>query len=192
MATSPIESHELATDTGWARTIAKGATLRLTAKTGVSLVAFNAHDLTERFDQARTKVYNMKLWLEPGDKLFSKLNNPMMTVRSDGFAPRGRHDLQLGMCTAQSSSRHGCLENLTAALTPWAIAAHHVPMPLNAFQHAQIDTKSGLIRRTTVRPDVPVALELVADMDLVVAAAACPDPDAPGTGSSVLIEVLSP
>ena len=43
----------------------------------------------ERFDQARTKVYNMKLWITTGDVLYSKLNNPMMTIVEDQFAGRG-------------------------------------------------------------------------------------------------------
>lgn len=169
---------ELTPGRAWAGEMQAGEILRLTATSGASLVCFNRADLTERFDQARTKVYNMKLWLEPGDKLFSKLNNPMMRVVADGFAPTGRHDLQLGMCQS-------CAAGLAEALAPWKIAAHVIPMPLNAFMHADIDTASGAIVPTSIRPAAPATLELAAEMDLVVAVAACPDERAAGGARTV-------
>lgn len=151
-----------------------GQVLAITAQGGVSLVAFNARDLGERFDQARTKVYNMKLWLEPGDKLFSKLDNPMMAVVEDGFRPYGRHDLQLGHCAGESAGGAACLEGLAQALAPWSIPAHAIPMALNAFQSCEVDVASGAIRPAAVHPPSPVTLRLKAEMDLVVAVAACP------------------
>lgn len=150
-----------------------GQVLAITAQGGVSLVAFNARDLGERFDQARTKVYNMKLWLEPGDKLFSKLNNPMMTVAEDGFRPYGRHDLQLGHCLGDSDGAIACLEGLVRALAPWSIPAHAIPMALNAFQTCEVDVASGAIKPAAVHLPLPVTLTLKAEMDLVVAIAQC-------------------
>lgn len=150
-----------------------GQVLAITAQGGVSLVAFNARDLGERFDQARTKVYNMKLWLEPGDKLFSKLNNPMMTVAEDGFRPYGRHDLQLGHCAGDSEGATACLEGLARALAPWSIPVHAIPMALNAFQTCEIDVASGAISPIGVQLPSPVTLKLKAEMDLVVAVAGC-------------------
>ena len=180
-----IGEIEIARNSAWAAEVQAGQVLRVTARSGVSLVAFNRKDPSERFDQARTKVYNMKLWLEPGDKLFSKLNNPMLTVVSDGFAPIGRHDLQLGMCA-------GCLDSLAAALAPWRISADVIPMPLNAFQHAAVDVVSGAIAPTSVRPSSPMCLELKADIDLIVAAAACPDPLCADATSPVGIVICEP
>lgn len=150
-----------------------GQVLAITAQGGLSLVAFNARDLGERFDQARTKVYNMKLWLEPGDKLFSKLNNPLMTVVEDGFRPYGRHDLQLGHCAGDSDGATACLEGLARALAPWSIPAHAIPMALNAFQTCEIDVATGAIKPVSVHLPTPVTLTLKAEMDLVVAIAQC-------------------
>ena len=84
-------------NTGWASPVEKGQVLRLTAMTIIDFVAFNAADLSERFDQARTKVYNMKIWVSTGDRIMSKLNNHMMTLTRDPFAGIGTHDLQFGM-----------------------------------------------------------------------------------------------
>ena len=151
-----------------------GQLLRISAQIGVSLVAFNAGDLSERFDQARTKVYNMKLWLDLGDKLFSKLDNPMMEVVEDGFRPYGRHDLQLGLCAGDRVNGVACLESLAQALAPWNIPSHSIPMALNAFQHCDVDAVSGAISPAPVRLPSPVTLVLKAEMHLVVAVAVCP------------------
>lgn len=205
-----IADIELATNTGWSCALEKGQVLRVTAMTGVAVVCFNAHDLKERFDQARTKVYNMRIWMSAGERLFSKLNNPMMTMVADGFAAEGRHDLQYGMTSREVMAvaardgapgrwahlkgkavpSHGCLENLAAALQPWGIAAHEVPMPLNLFQHTEIDTTSGAIRPLPVRPTRPVAVDLRAEMDLVVAVSACLDLEAPAPGRPVRISIV--
>lgn len=205
-----IREHVLATNTGWAAELAKGQILRVTAMTGVALVCFNARDLSERFDQARTRVYNMRIWIGAGEQLFSKLNNPMMSLIADGFAPDGRHDLQYGMTSRQvlavaardgtparwahlkgrAVPGHGCHENLAAALAPWHIAAHDVPMPLNLFQHTEIDTGTGEIRPLPLRPSQPVPVDLRAEIDLVVALSACLDLEAPAAGHPVRVGLV--
>src|SRR5690606_33154551 len=122
----------------------------------VDLVAFNLHDTTERFDQARTKSNQAKIFLSTGDVLFSKRNRPMLTIVHDGF-PEGRHDLQKGACSrerfrlvaegrakrvfsggadlnprsAAEMPDHGCWENLSAALDGRGIADVDIPSPFN-------------------------------------------------------------
>ncbi len=179
----------LAPKEGSAFEMRAGQVIGITAQSGVSLVAFNARDLNERFDQARTKVYNMKLWLDLGDKLFSKLNNPMMTVVEDGFKPYGRHDLQLGHCAGDSADSAAVLRSLTQALAHWNIPAHSIPMPLNAFQSCEIDVVSGAITPVPVPLSSPVTLVLKAEMDLVVAVAECPAASA-GNAAPVRIAVV--
>jgi len=207
-----ISDLELASNTGWATAIRRGQTVRIAATTGAAVVCFNASDLTERFDQARTKVYNMRIWISAGEPLYSKLNNPMMTMTADGFATEGgRHDLQYGMTSRELLEEavrtgqparwahwkgkpvpsHGCLENFAKALAPWGIAAHDVPMPLNLFQHTEIDTRSGVIRPAALRPSKPAIVDLRAEMELVFAISACLDIEAPKSGSPVKVQVLA-
>lgn len=207
---SVIKEIELPRSTAWAGDVARGQILRVTAMTGAAVVCFNAGDLTERFDQARTKVYNMRIWLSAGEQLYSKLNNPMMTMVADGFAAEGRHDLQYGMTSRAvlaTASREGvparwahlkgkqvpdfgCLEALADAVKPWSIAPHDIPMPLNLFQHTEIDTATGVIRPSPVRPAAPVSVDLRAEMDLVVAVSACLDLEAPASGAPVRLAIL--
>ena len=145
-------------NTGWAAPVAKGQVLRLTAMTIIDFVAFNGADLGERFDQARTRVYNLNIYLTEGHKVFSRHNNHLMTLIADGFKGLGTHDLQFGMCGRARHKRateegrlgeylhgreidlpdHGCAENLTAALEPFGVSYEDIPSPLNLFQNMTI------------------------------------------------------
>jgi uncharacterized protein YcgI (DUF1989 family) len=208
--TAPLETAVVSPNTSWAGCLEKGHILRLTAMTIIDFVAFNAADLGERFDQARTKVYNMNIFLAAGDRVLSKLNNHMMTMTEDGFAGLGTHDLQFGMCgrarhqLAEEEGRlgeylhgstialpdHGCAENLARALEPHGISYPDIPSPINLFQNMEIDRATGAMRRTRVRPISPVPVALRAEMDLLVALSACPDLASPTGGQEVRVEIL--
>jgi uncharacterized protein len=167
-------------------------------QTTVDLVAFDLHDLTHRFDQARTKSNLGKIFVSTGDVLISKLNTDMLRIIEDGFA-EGHHDLQYGMCSrerwvwalrervatasylrqqemsADDFPDHGCFENLIAALRPYAIAPVDIPSPFNLFQHMLIDSDTGVMVRGTLRPPEPVPVRMQALIDCLVAVSACPD-----------------
>jgi uncharacterized protein YcgI (DUF1989 family) len=199
-------------NSGWAQPVATGQVLRLTAMTIIDFVAFNADDLGERFDQARTRVYNLNIYLTAGHKVFSRHNNHMMTMIADGFEGLGTHDLQFGMCGSRRHKRareegrlgeylhgsdievpdHGCAENLTAALEPYGVPYEDIPSPLNLFQNMDIDQRTGIMQRTQVRPLRPVAVDFLAEMDLIVAASACPDLASPGGGREITATILEP
>ena len=85
-------------NSGAAFEVRKGQRLRVAGRSIVDFVAFNLHDLNERFDQARTKTNQVKIFISTGDILYSKRNNPMLTIVEDTFK-EGRHDLQKGMCS---------------------------------------------------------------------------------------------
>ena len=85
-------------NTGWSAEMKQGQVIRITATTTVDFVFFKLQNLVERFDQPRTKVYNMKLFISTGDKLMGRNNQHMMTIIYDGNKT-GTHDLQKGMCS---------------------------------------------------------------------------------------------
>ena len=93
-----LETRMVEKNSGAAVEVKKGQRLRIAGKSIVDFVAFNLHDLNERFDQARTKTNQVKIFISTGDVLYSKRNNPMLTIIEDTFA-EGRHDLQKGMCS---------------------------------------------------------------------------------------------
>jgi len=180
-------------NTGWAAELQKGQVIRITATTTVDFVAFDLQNLRERFDQARTKVYNMKIFISAGDRLMSKSNQHLMTIVEDTYR-EGTHDLQKGMCSgyrfqlAKKEGRlreyykrdveipdHGCWENLSQALKPYGIAPEDIPSPFNLYQTMKIDGITGRMEHTTLRPKPGTYVELKAEMDLLVALSACPD-----------------
>ena len=89
-------------NTGWAGELKKGQVIRITATTTVDFVFFRLQNLRERFDQARTKVYNMKLFISTGDKLMGRNNQHMMTIIADGF--KKAHTIYRRACVAAIDS----------------------------------------------------------------------------------------
>ena len=206
-----LKSSVVAKNSGAAFEVQKGQRLRIAGKSIVDFVAFNLHDLTERFDQARTKTNQVKIFVSTGDVLYSKRNNPMLTIVDDSFTA-GRHDLQKGMCSrkrfemvAQGKSRrvfaegidinpkneeeipdHGRWENLSNAVAPWKILPDDVPSPFNIFQCMRIDADTGIMYDTMIRPQDEAHVDFRAEMDLLVAASACPES---GRGQAIRVEI---
>jgi uncharacterized protein YcgI (DUF1989 family) len=207
-----LETRIVEKNSGAAIEVKKGQRLRIAGKSIVDFVAFNLHDLTERFDQARTKTNQVKIFISTGDILYSKRNNPMLIIVEDTFK-EGRHDLQKGMCSrkrfemvAQGGSKrvfaegvdinpkkaeeipdHGCWENLSEAVKPWNISPDDVPSPFNVFQCMRIDPESGIMYDTLIRPKDEARVDFRAEMDCLVAVSACPES---GRGQAIRIEVF--
>ncbi|MBI4490295.1 MAG: urea carboxylase-associated family protein [Deltaproteobacteria bacterium] len=188
-----LREETVPSNTGWAAELKKGEVIRIDATTTVDFVAFSLQNLRERFDQARTKVYNMKIFISAGDKLMSRSNQHLMTIIEDTYR-EGTHDLQKGMCSgyrfqlAKQEGRlreyyhrdveipdHGCWENLSQALKPYGIPPEDIPSPFNLYQTMKIDGATGRMEHTTIRPKPGTYVDLKAEMDLLIALSACPD-----------------
>jgi uncharacterized protein YcgI (DUF1989 family) len=198
--------RQLPRNTGFALDMKVGQSLRIMSQTIIDFVCFNRENLRERFDQARTKANQRKVFISVGDSLISKLNNTMMTIIEDTFK-EGHHDLQEGMC---SRKRHelaaqrgiweitykrplsempprGCTENLGGVLAPYGITVEDVPSPFNIFQHMIIHQDTGELEHSHIRPKPPGAhVRLRAEMNLLAAVSACPDMAAGGTTGATL------
>ena len=208
MPKTMLWERQLPRNIGFAFDVKAGQSVRITSQTIIDFVCFNRQNLRERFDQARTKANQRKVFISTGDQLISKLNNTMMTIVEDSFK-EGHHDLQEGMC---SRKRHelaaakgiwektygrplsempprGCTENLGTALAPYEIAIEDVPSPFNIFQHMIIHSDTGELEHSPIRPKAPGAyVTLRAEMDLLAAVSTCPDMAAGGnTGATVAL-----
>ena len=203
-----IKEEHVPYNTGWSGELNKGQVIRITATTTVDFVCLKKENLKERFDQARTKVYNGKIFISKGDKLMGRNNQHMMTVLDDTNR-EGTHDLQKGMCSgyrfqlAKKEGRlqeyyhrdfkedeipdHGCYENLSRALASYGIDPEDIPNPWNLNQHMIIDGKTGKMEHTTVRAKPGSYVDLRAEMNLVVALSACPDMPVGGKPVDLLI-----
>ena len=90
---------------------------------------------------------------------------------------------------------HGCWENFTEALKPWNIAPEDIPSPFNLFQSMDISGPDGRmvwhfqeVEPPTNRfPDGPAHVDLVAEIDCLVALSACPER---GQGRPIKVQVF--
>jgi len=207
MAERTMWERELPRNVGFAFDVKKGQAVRVTSQTIIDFVVFNRDNLRERFDQARTKANQRKVFLSTGDVLVSKLNNTMMTILEDSFK-EGHHDLQEGMCSRKrhelAAARgmweitygrplsemptHGCTENLTQALEPYGIPLEDIPSPFNIFQ-TMIIHPDGTLEHSHVRPKAPGGVVMLrAEMDLLAALSTCPDASIGGkTGAKLAL-----
>jgi uncharacterized protein YcgI (DUF1989 family) len=209
MAEKVLWERQLARNTGCTFDLKKGQAVRITSQTIIDFVCFNRDNLRERFDQARTKANQRKVFLTTGDVLVSKLNNTLMTIVEDTFE-EGHHDLQEGMCSRKRHElaakrglwektygrplsempTHGCTENLGGVLAPYGIALEDVPSPFNIFQDMIIHQDTGELEHSPVRPRPPGAhVTLRAEMDVLAALSVCPDVTI-GGNSGATIAVL--
>jgi hypothetical protein len=207
-----LKSVVVPKNSGKSFVVKKGQTLRVAGRTVVDFVAFNLHNLRERFDQARTKTNQVKIFISKGDQLFSKLNNPLLTIVEDTFK-EGRHDLQKGMCSKkrfelvakglaqrkfaegeglnpqrpEDIPDHGCWENLISALKGYDIPPEDIPSPFNIWQTMKIDPDTGAMLDTMIRPKTEALIDFRAEMDCLVAVSACPQS---GRGEAVRVDVF--
>ena len=169
-----IEEILMPFNSGKAFVVKKGQRIRITAESIVDCVPFNLDNMKERFDQARSKCHNGKIYLSTGDKLYTKLARHMMTIGEDTYA--GTHDLQFGMCSKhgfdtywesyqagdpiivknwewinptkrEDLPAHGCWENLQAGLKDkgYDVAPEDIPSPFNLFQSMDIAPDGRMI-----------------------------------------------
>jgi uncharacterized protein len=186
-------------NTGKTFPVKKGQIIRVSGESTADFVVFNLRNVKERFDQARTKVDQGKIYVTKGDLLISKFNNVMMTIVEDTYI--GTHDMEKGMCSTSfynkwgdkifeiyggvwkklgrkrgAAPKHGCWENLAKALKRHGVAKEDVPSPLNIFQTMVINAKTGSMRYAMIRPRPGGDhIDLRAEMDCLVGISACPE-----------------
>lgn len=179
--------------------VKKGQRIRVIEVDGGQIgdfVVFNEQNLRERFNQARTKSNQGKIFITTGDRLYSKFNNVLMTITEDTY---GIHDLQYGMCSRwiYESGQYrsftekftiggplgvpswGCWENLTEALKGWNIPPEDIPDPLNIFQTVEIDIRTGRMGIVNGRSKPGDSITFRAEMDCLAALSACPSTGRP-------------
>ncbi len=91
-----IQDVVIAKNTGRTFTLKKGQHIRVIGESTADFLPFNLDNLRERFNQARTKVEQLKIFLSTGDRLISKFSDDMLTIVEDTFK-EGTHDLRKGM-----------------------------------------------------------------------------------------------
>jgi uncharacterized protein YcgI (DUF1989 family) len=165
-----IEQFTMPNNTGKSFIVKKGQRIGIRGYSTVDTVVLNFNNIRERFDQARTKAHNGKVFLTTGDRLYTKWSNVLMTITKDTY--KGTHDLQYGMCSKiaydgfwksieagdpvitetlkwtgakkrEDLPDHGCWENLQDAFKGYDIAPEDIPSPFNIIQSMEIVGREG-------------------------------------------------
>lgn len=178
-----ISETSVRPNSGWMGEVDRGQILRLTARSVIDFNAFKRGDIAEYFDTARTRIYNLNLYPTTGHRLFSKQNNPMMRILSDGFEGIGHHDLQ---------SSHGCANAMIELLEPLNISEENLPDPLGFFRNLDIRQEDGRMRPAPKGPGEPVSIDLEAEIDLICVFMNCPAAETSASGADATVTILKP
>lgn len=181
-----VDEFVIPKKSGRAFKVIKGQILRVIAPEGpqvADLNAFNLHDYTEHFSASRTRSME-GIYVREGTKLYSNPGHEqvMMKVIRD---PIGIHDTLGARCSSLLHKNKfgvegyiGCHELLAEAITPHGLGAHNVHDVVAIFMRREIDKAGNLV---TLPPTVKAgdSIDLLAEMDLLVAVAACPSEKIP-------------
>jgi uncharacterized protein len=213
-----IYEETMRVNSGSSWLVRKGQTIRINFESIMDFVVFNREDLLDRFDQARTKSNQGKVFVSTGDLLYSKLNTILMTIVEDTYV--GRHDLQYGMCSKRSFDEWwrkrnelpfvewfaqkgvtkrddlplwGCFENLTNALAHYHILPADIPAPFNIAQSEDIDPKTGRLIPVWRDRDIPTPgthIDLRAEVDCLCAGSCAPGQGKMGYAKPITVQIF--
>jgi uncharacterized protein YcgI (DUF1989 family) len=172
--------HRLEPQTGTAFLLNRGQRLRVIDPLGEQvsdLVAFAAEDTREWLSSGRTIDYANTISLTTGHVLYSNRSRPMFTIITDDV---GRHDFLLTPCSPQTFQmiyRHqgdhpSCFDNLCRSLAAFEIEPDRIPTTFNIFMNVEV-LPTGELRIGPPWSQPGDAIELRAEMDLIVGLTAC-------------------
>ncbi len=166
--------------TGTAFELNHGQTLRVIDIEGeqvADLTAFARGDTTEWLSSGRSIDYANTIYLTTGHTLYSNRSRAMFDIVADDV---GRHDFLLTPCSPETfriiykhEGHHpSCFENLATNLARFGIAPDSIPTTFNIFMNVQVGSNGAL----SILPPLSKAgdaIELRAEMDLIVGLTAC-------------------
>ncbi len=201
-----LERFEIAAREGLGFVVETGRVLRIACADGPQVAdcsVFNANDPRERFWSARTRVIHGG-HLTIGHQLWSTppWTRPMMTIIADTLAHGDHahgarsHDLLFCRCDARHYEIvHGragmanCQDNLARAIAPFGLRPEDVHDPFNIFMTTGLNPDG----RPFYLPSDAAAgdyLELIAEIDCLVAISACPGGSSGSESRALAIEIL--
>lgn len=159
----------------------RGQILRVIAIEGpqvADLNAYNLHDLREHFSAARTRSMG-GIYVREGTKLYSNPGRErvMITVVRD---PVGVHSILGTRCSSfiyrdlfGIEGYNGCQELLSQVIAPYGLTPDDTHDDFAIFMNRRIGDDGKLI---TLLPTVKTGdcIDLLAEMDLLIAMTACP------------------
>lgn len=166
----------------WSTKLMKGEAIRVDQAEGnstVALVAWNAHDTSERINLVDTAKVQWTTALGKGRVIFSDMGRVMFSLIEDSS---GTHDCLMGGSTAASSAAkypgtktRNTRDNLILVALKLGLDRRDLPGILNLFAPVRVDD-AGSFGWTSKRSNSSDYTELRAEMDLLVGFSNCPHP----------------
>lgn len=179
----------------WSTALGRGEALRIALPHGsaaVALVAWSAADPSERLNTADTVKIQWTAALGRGRVLFSDMGRVLLSIVADTC---GAHDAVAGGSTPGSTRapganapRRNTRDNLLLAAAKHGLSRRDVP-PCVSFFAPVVTGADGRLAWAADRRRAGDALDLRAEMDLIVALSNCPHPLDPEQGEPPPIEV---
>lgn len=174
---------------GKAAFVVSGQRVRVVNTHGQQVVdswAFNRHDLSEFMSMEHSRATLRRLVPRVGDTLLSNRRRPILTLIEDTSG--GVHDTLIAACDRYRYQELGCAgdhdnctDNLTRGLEELGLKCPETPSPLNLFMNIPWSVDGTLAFEPPVCSPGG-AVELRAEMDLVIAFSACPQDVLPING----------
>lgn len=174
----------------WSAVVAAGRTLRIVDLAGnqaVDCLLYRADDLTERYSAAATIVAQRNIFLVTGSRLLSNEGTPMMTITATSCA---YHDTIGGACSRESNTlryghhtahQHACVDNFLDEGGRWGLGKRDLVPNINWFMNVPVggDGTLGIVDGISAPG---LAVDLRADMDVLVLVSNCPQINNPCNG----------
>jgi uncharacterized protein YcgI (DUF1989 family) len=204
---TPLQNFIIPARTGKAFRLAAGQIVRVTCAEGpqvADMIVFNAEDPKEKFWSGRTRVIHGG-HLKVGDRLWSvpPRVRPMLTLIADTlehpphpFGARS-HDLLYCRCDSRMyvmvygrMGARNCNDNLAEAIAEFGIGPEHVHDPFNIFMTTGLNDagKPFYLPCDARKGDY---VELLAEIDCLIAVSACPGGSSGSRSRPLLIELFA-
>ncbi|HUO54088.1 MAG TPA: urea amidolyase associated protein UAAP1 [Rhodoblastus sp.] len=161
--------------------LARGETLRLSTASGrasASLVAWNAHDVSERINHADSVKVQWSAALRKGRVILSDMGKVVFSIVED---TSGAHDALVGGSTAAANAKkyggdfRNTRDNLILAAGKLGLSRADLPLPVTFFAPLDIDGAGRFVWNEAKRAQDDF-VDLRAEQDLLVAISNCPHP----------------
>jgi uncharacterized protein len=171
----------------WSRIVKKGQVLRIVDLMGnqaVDTLFYNAKDASERYSAPDTVVHQGNIFITTGTRLISNEGNVMATVIKDEC---GKHDTIGGACSMESNSvryglhkkhLHACVENYLLELSKYEMNKRDLVSNINFYMNVPV-SEDGTLQIVDGISEAGKAIELRAEMDMMVLISNCPQVNNP-------------
>ena len=136
------------------------------------------HNGSEHLSMPHSVVTLGRIKPLPGDTLYSQLRKPMLQLEED-LSP-GVHCMLFAACDPAryrlmgvTGHHDNCADNLRAAISPFGIALHHIPTPLNLFMNTKFNHHRDMVVEAP-EPALGASVTFRALRDCVMVFSACP------------------